>query len=455
MTVPDHGLDPALALDGGALSLAWALPFAGLLLSIALLPALAPRLWHRHAGIVAAAWVLAFLVPCVARFGVDVAAYQVVRVELLDFLPFILLIGALYTVTGGIRITGTVGGTPLTNTGVLALGTLLASLMGTTGAAMLLIRPLLRANRGRRHRVHVVVFFIFLVANIGGALSPLGDPPLFLGFLQGVDFFWTTRHLLAPTALTVAVLLALFFAIDLWCWRLVPTAEDVPEREPWGLAGGANVGLLAAITGALLLQALWHPGLSVSVLRVGVAVEKLAADLLLLAVTVASLRLIPMAQRRPNAFSWRPLTEVTILFGAIFVTIVPAMAILQAGSDGAAAPLLAVPSRDGRPDDALYFWMTGLLSSLLDNAPTYLIFFQAAGGDAPTLMTGGASTLAAISAGAVFMGAMTYIGNVPNMLVKTIAEEQGVPLPGFFGYMVWSSCLLLPLFAVLTLVFFR
>ena len=457
MASPGAGL--GLALDGREMGLWWVAPFLGLLLSVALLPGLAPTLWHRHFGKIAAAWALAFLVPCVARFGLEATGVQVLRMELLDFMPFVLLVGALYTVTGGIRVTGTVTGSPLANTGMLALGAALASVVGTTGAAMLLIRPLLRANEGRAHRTHVVIFFIFLVANIGGALSPLGDPPLFLGFLQGVDFFWTLRHLAAPTALLAGALLAVFFVIDLWYWGR--EADDVTvrpppsEREPLGLEGGINLVLLVAVIGAVLLQAEWRTGLAVSVAGVPVAVETLAGEAMLVALTLLSLVLIPMERRRPNAFTWVPMTEVTKLFGAIFVTIVPALAILRAGREGAAAGLLAALDPGGRPDPALYFWATGLLSGLLDNAPTYLIFFHAAGGDARTLMTGDATTLAAVSAGAVFMGANTYIGNAPNFLVRAIAAERGVALPGFLGYMAWSSALLLPLFALLTAVFFR
>ncbi len=441
--------------DGRALGLVWVVPFIGLLLSIAVMPWVCPGIWHRHFGKIALAWVLAFLGPCALAFGPGVAADQVARVLVRDFLPFLVMVGALYTITGGIRLTGTLRASPLANTAALAGGTVLASLVGSTGAAMLLIRPLLHANHGRRYRAHLVIFLIFLVCNIGGALSPLGNPPLFLGFLQGVDFFWTFRHLAAPTALMVLPLLALFYAIDLWCWRHEPVAVTETGHEPIGLEGGANLVLLGAIVGVVLVQALWHPEVTVWVFQVGVALQDGVAQLALLGISILSLVAVAPGPRRRNAFSWLPMIEVAKLFGAIFVTIIPALAILQAGSDGVAAGLLAALDHDGRPDGALYFWITGLLSSLLDNAPTYLIFFHAAGGDAEALMTSGATTLMAISTGAVFMGAVTYIGNVPNFLVKAVAEDRGVILPGFFGYLAWSCCLLLPLFGLVTVVFFR
>lgn len=445
-------------MDGRLLGPWWVAPFIGLLLSVALLPGLTPGLWHRHFGKVVVAWALAFLVPCVARFGLGATALQVLRMEVLDFLPFLIPIGALYTIAGGIRVTGALAGSPLVNTGALALGAGLASVIGTTGAAMLLIRPLLRANQGRERQTHVVIFFIFLVANIGGALSPLGDPPLFIGFVQGVDFFWPLRHLGAPMALMVAALLVIFFGIDLWCWRREAgvVRPPPPSGRAWPrLEGGLNLLPLAGVIGAVLLQAEWKSGLVVSVFGVAVAVETLVAEASMLVLAALSLILTPMARRRANAFTWAPLVEAAQLFAAVFVTVIPALAILHAGAEGAAAGVLAALEPGGAPAPALYFWATGLLSSLLDNAPTYLIFFHAAGGDAKALMTTGADTLTAISAGAVFMGAATYIGNAPNFLVRAIAIESGVAMPGFLGYVAWSALVLGPLFLALTAVFFR
>lgn len=442
------------ALDGSRLGSAWLIPFAGILLSVAVLPLLAPHLWHRHGGKIALGWALGFLLPCQVQFGGAVAWQQAVHVLLLEYLPFVILIGTLYTVTGGVRLTGTWRATPAGNTAVLALGTLLASVMGTTGAAMLLIRPLLQANRHRSRRVHVVVFFIFLVANVGGALSPLGDPPIFIGFLQGVDFFWTTTHLLLPTAFLAGWLLTVFYLIDRHYQRQECGAGGVAPEPGAGmrLEGAANLGLLAGVVGVLLLQGVWQSGAELMVAGTRIPLTLVVANLLLLAIAGLSLWLTPCSWRRDHGFGWEPLAEVAKLFAAIFVTIVPALAMLRAGTAGALAPLLALVSADGQPVNTMYFWVTGLLSGLLDNAPTYLIFFNAAGGDPAWLSTDGAGTLAAISAGAVYMGALTYIGNAPNIMVKAMAEREGVPMPGFLGYCGWSLLFLIPPFLSMTML---
>jgi len=444
---------------GAALSLAWAIPFAGMLLSIALLPLLAPAFWHRHYGKVAAFWSIALLLPYAAALGPAHAFEQVVHTLLAEYIPFILLLLALFTVTGGIHIKGNLHGTPLVNTALLGAGTALASVMGTTGASMLLIRPLLRANDSRRHRTHVVVFFIFLVANIGGSLTPLGDPPLFLGFLKGVDFFWTTRAMFGPMLVSSVILLGVFFLLDSWYYgrrdEVLPV--DPTPDSPLHVEGWINFlvfGPLVLLS--VLMSGFWKPGISFDLLGTPVELQNAVRDVLLVAITWASLRFTAHKVRRANHYEWGPIVEVGKLFAGIFLTIIPVIAILRAGSAGAMAPLVALVSGpDGAPDNAMYFWMTGALSSFLDNAPTYLVFFNLAGGDAQALMGPLSTTLTAISAGAVFMGANTYIGNAPNFMVKAIAEERGVRMPGFFGYMLWSALLLLPLFALLTLLFFK
>jgi Na+/H+ antiporter NhaD/arsenite permease-like protein len=430
-----------------ALSPIWGLPFAGMLLSIALAPLLAPRWWHHHYGKVAAAWALAFLLPCAIAFGPGVAAGQFMHALRDEYVPFVVLLGTLYTVAGGIHVRGNLHGSPGLNTGLLALGAALASFMGTTGACMLLIRPLLRANDNRRHVAHVVVFFIFIVGNAGGALTPLGDPPLFLGFLQGVGFFWTAQHLWAPALFIVGTLLALFYALDAWLFhrhgeiRPQDPTPDTHGTHGIAIEGRINLLLLAAVVALVLASGLGLPGW--------------ARDLGLAALALASLKLTPKAAHEANQFHWEPMLEVAKLFAGIFLTIVPVIAMLQVGADGPfGAVVRAVTRPDGAPDPAMYFWATGLLSSFLDNAPTYLVFFNTAGGDAATLMTALAPTLAAISAGAVFMGANTYIGNAPNLMVKAIAESRGVRMPGFFGYMLWSGGILLPLFVAMSFIWF-
>lgn len=454
-------LASAADLDGATLSPMWALPFAGTLLSIALFPLIAPRFWHHHYGKIIAVWSLLFLVPFAQVFGAHAAAANAVHALLSEYIPFIALIAALYIVAGGICVRGNLHGTPRLNTGLLALGTVLASLMGTTGAAMLLIRPLLRANDNRRHVAHVVVFFIFLAANAGGALTPLGDPPLFLGFLKGVDFFWTLHNILPETLFICGALLMIFYFLDRHYYlnkeEELPAAVDpTPDSPRIRIEGKRNFVLLLAVVGLVLMSGLWKPGIEFDVLGTPVGLQMIVRDVMLVVVSLLSLLITPATARSGNEFNWEPILEVGKLFAGIFLTIIPVIAMLKAGTDGAFSGVIRLVSdAGGQPIDSMYFWATGILSSFLDNAPTYLVFFNTAGGDPATLMTSGASTLAAISAGAVFMGANTYIGNAPNLMVKAIAESRGVRMPSFFGYMLWSICVLMPLFLVMTFIFFR
>jgi Na+/H+ antiporter NhaD/arsenite permease-like protein len=446
----------AAELDGATLGFAWALPFVGILLSIALFPLLAQHFWEHHHGKIAAVWVAIVTAPLLLAAGPATTAQLLTHTALLEYLPFILLLLALYTVASGIVVSGNLHGSPVTNTVLLAIGTALASVIGTTGASMVMIRPVIRANDDRRHNVHVIVFFIFLVSNIGGSLTPLGDPPLFLGFLRGVDFFWTTTHLLPETLFTVGLLLAVFFVLDTVIYgREGHTPRDPTPDRPIRVTGGVNFVLVGVIIGAILLSANLRLG-SISLVGTEVHLQNLLRDATMVVVTFVSLALTPKASHKANGFSWLPMAEVAALFAAIFVTIIPVLAMLRAGSSGAFAPLIAlVTNPDGTPNNAAYFWLTGGLSSFLDNAPTYLVFFEMAGGNAERLMRDGALTLAAISAGAVFMGANTYIGNAPNFMVYAMARHRGVKMPSFFGYMLWSGCVLVPIFLLVTLVFFR
>jgi Na+/H+ antiporter NhaD/arsenite permease-like protein len=446
----------AATLDGAALRWPWALPFIGILLTIATGPLLFPRVWHRHYGKLAFGWSVLTLAPLAAFFGPSNAFAAFAHEMLTEYLSFIALLFALYVVAGGILVTGNLRGTPLVNTAILAFGTSIASIVGTTGAAMILIRPLLRANAARLANVHVVVFFIFLVANIGGALSPLGDPPLFVGFLHGVDFFWPTRNLWFETALVAALVLVAFLVCDLWHYRkdrLVTTVGETKAPMTLGVSGSINLLLIAGIIAAILVSAAWKPGIGFNVYGTTVELQNIARDVALLLIAMLSLVLTPNEHREANGFTWGPIAEVAILFAGIFTCIIPVLAALHAGKDGSLYWLLAaVTARDGSPHDVAYFWLTGMLSAFLDNAPTYLVFFELAGGDARELMGPLAPTLRAISMGAVYMGALTYIGNAPNFMVYAIALERGVKMPSFFGYMAWSAVVLLPVFALLTFV---
>ncbi len=445
---------------GASLPLWSVLPFVGILLSIALFPLLAPRFWHHHFPKVSAFWAVAFAFPFILAFRGQ-AVHDILHIYIVDYIPFIILLWALFTVAGGILIRGSFAGTPLLNSVFLLVGTLIASWVGTTGAAMLLIRPVLRANARRRYRAHTVVFFIFLVANIGGSLTPLGDPPLFLGFLHGVPFFWTFS-LVTETAVVATLVLLVYLALDSVLWRRESAAVRAPSEGPHEklkVEGLHNLLFLAGIVGGVLLSGTWHPG-GVSILGIHQQVENLARDGILIAMGLLSLSTTSRKIRTDNEFGWAPILEVAYLFAGIFMTIIPALAILRAGEHGALAGLIRAADQPVH-----YFWLAGGLSSFLDNAPTYLTFLNTALGKffaglpereaIAALIAERASYLTAISLGAVYMGANTYIGNAPNFMVKSIAEETGVEMPSFFGYMLkYSIPILIPIFLLVTVLFF-
>ena len=452
------GLSFAAEFDGSRLNLMWAIPFAGILLSIALMPLMVPGFWHHHFGKISAAWTLAFFLPFAYFFGADAAGVSLVHALLAEYIPFIVLLTALYTVAGGIYIRGNLHGNPALNCGLLLIGVVLASFMGTTGASMLMIRPLIRANDNRQHKAHLVVFFIFLVSNVGGSLTPLGDPPLFLGFLKGVDFFWTVSYIFPETLFLVISLLIIFYIIDSYYFKKegVLPVDPTPDTRRIGFDGGANFWLLGAAAGLVLMSGVWKSPVAVDLAGTVVGLPSMVRDIGLIVITLISLRITAKNVHDSNQFSWAPMQEVAKLFVGIFLTIIPVIAMLKAGADGPfSAIVTAVTRPDGSPDPAMYFWATGLLSSFLDNAPTYLVFFNTAGGDPKVLMTTLAPTLAAISAGAVFMGANSYIGNAPNLMVKAVAEDRGVKMPSFFGYMAWSCSILIPLFIIMTFIWFK
>lgn len=443
-------------IDGSELSLIWAIPFVGILLSIAIFPLILPRIWHKHFGKISAFWAGLFILPFTFSFGVQLALYEALHVLLLEYIPFIILLLSLYTVSGGVRISGSLKGTPLVNTSILTIGTIIASWMGTTGAAMLLIRPLLRAIENRTHQTHTVVFFIFLVANIGGGLSPLGDPPLFLGFLKGIDFFWPTIHMFLPTLFMSVCLLVIYYCIDRFFF-IKEDSDQIQETEPpkpIAIEGKINLLLILGVVGAVLLSGVWKSGINIHLYHIDVPLQNITRDILLLFIAFLSLKLTSKEKRVENGFTWFPILEVGKLFICIFLTIIPAIAILKAGKDGALGGIIDLVFHEGEPANAMFFWLTGILSSFLDNAPTYLVFFNTAGGDPATLMGPLSGTLLAISAGAVFMGAMTYIGNAPNFMVRSIATEFGIKMPSFFGYMIWSVLFLGPLLLVMSYIFF-
>jgi Na+/H+ antiporter NhaD/arsenite permease-like protein len=444
-------------LDGAVLSWPWSLPFIGMLLTIAVGPLLFPNIWSRHYGKFAAGWSVLTVAAIAFAFGAAEAFDAFLHAMLLDYMSFIPLLFSLYVVAGGILVTGNLHGTPAGNAGMLLVGVVLASFVGTTGAAMIMVRPLIRANEGRRRKSHVLVFAIFLIANVGGALTPLGNPPLFVGFLHGVDFLWPAQHLLSAVTLLVVMVLAIFVAVDVWYYRqehYEVVSRHKTEVTVVRIRGLINLYLLGCIIAAILLSATWKPEIVISIRGIDVELQNLVRDGIIVVIALVSLKLTPAEHREANGFSWEPIREVAKLFAGIFVCIIPMLAMLKAGPRGGFAWMLALTSDTGAAHDLAYFWLSGILSGVLDNAPTYLMFFELAGGDAGELMGPLAGTLAAISLGASSMGAMTYIGNAPNLMIYAIAVERGIAMPSFFSFMVWSGMVLLPVFAIVGWVYF-
>ena len=418
-----------------ALGLLWVVPFLGLLLSIALLPSIASAHWLRRHGEWTLFWALAFLVPAAMTRGAGAVATVLGQTALHEYVPFILLLAALYVVTGGIQIRGTPRTGAGLNTGLLAAGTVLAGVIGTLAASLLLVRPLIRINRHRARRTHLFVFFIVLVSNVGGALSPSGNPPLLIGYLKGVPFLWPLEHLWLPTLVLSAGLLATFFILDHYLLRREPLF--VREMAKLGVGGVVNIPLLIGVVATVI------------------AAPEYVADALYVVFAGLSLWLTPANARRANDFAWGPIVEVAILFAGIFVTLIPAIGVIAAGPGGPASPLFAALIVDGAPNDLLFYAATGSLSAILDNAPTYLVFFDFAGGDAARLTGALTTTLAAISAGAAYFGALTYLGNAPNLVVKSLAEAHGVKMPSFFVFAGLAVLIAGPWYALVALLFFR
>ncbi len=443
-------------IDARNLQLIWIVPFLGILLSIALFPLIIPHFWHHHYGKVSLFWWIIFFSAFSFKFGISTGTYYFLEVYILEFIPFIVLLLALFTVAGGIQLKGDLAGTPKINTLMIFTGGALASFMGTTGAAMVMIRPILKANRWRRNKVHIVVFVIFIVANVGGGLTPLGDPPLFLGFLKGVDFFWTATHMLLPVLFVLGILLVIFFIMDTYYYRREKNKPDVSTaKEKIQLVGVPNMLLLPCIILAVLVSSM-DLGNAFTIHYVEVPLASVLQTALLLLITLISLKVSSPGIREGNGFNWEPINEVAKLFATIFMTMVTPIAMLKAGADGPMGMVIrGVVNSSGEFVNSHFFWATGILSSFLDNAPTYLVFFNTAGGNPADLMTVHAGTLLAISAGAVFMGANTYIGNAPNFMTKSIAEEDGVRMPSFFGYMFkYSIPILIPVFILTAYIFF-
>jgi Na+/H+ antiporter NhaD/arsenite permease-like protein len=443
---------------GADLELWTVLPFVALLLSIAILPLAAAHWWEKNSNKAIVAGALAAIVAIYLIVAHPHQGPHELLEKLKEYSSFIILLAALYVISGGVYIKGSLSGTPLANTALLAIGAVLASVIGTTGASVLLVRPLLRANQSRVAKAHIVVFFIFVVSNCGGLLTPLGDPPLFLGFLKGVPFLWTLEQLWPQWLLVNSALLVVFNIYDQVVLdreerqRPGSQLEEVMKHEPVRIDGLLNFLFLAGIVVAIFCsgQFQWPYGIQEGIM---------------LALAIAGYVTTPARNRAANKFTFGPIIEVAVLFIGIFITMAPALQILNAWGAGLRMRDLGQFTMS-HPWE--FFWASGMLSSFLDNAPTYLTFGATAAGlegitadDSPYMIQylakgpEAVALLAAISCGAVFMGANTYIGNGPNFMVKAIAEENGIKMPSFFGYMAYSGAILLPVFVVVTLIFFR
>ncbi len=445
-------------IPGHILNLWWGVPFIGVLFSIAFCPLLIPRVWNHHYGKIVNSWAVLLLIFYLTYFDKKNVSLTLLHSLLLHYVPFILLLGTLFILSGGLWIKARFKGNPIKNTLLLLAGTILANFIGTTGSCILLARPLLQANEGRLYRTHLLLFLIFLVGNIGGSLTPLGDPPLFLGYLQGVPFTWPLMHML-PLFLGMAVpLLLLFYGIDsyLYCKESPSHKPQGYERFTFEIEGKINFLLLICLIGVLFWTSLWSVSSSTLVIfEIPLLLSDLTRDFSFIVLGCLSFLLTPKKCYEANQFSWKPFQEVAKIFFAIFITIIPVLSILEAKEEGALNFIInALSTTQGESIPFYYFWISGLFSAFLDNAPTYLVFFQTAGGDAHDLVHYYPKTLLAISCGSVFMGALTYIGNAPNFMVKVLAEEKRIKMPSFFVYIAISSVLLLPLLAIIAYVFF-
>lgn len=446
------------------LELLLCIPFAGLLLSIAVMPLIKGEWWESHQPLVVGFWILLMLVPFAFVYGPHKAAETVLECTVNDYLTFIVLLFGLFCVSGNITMEGDFAGSPRINVGLLALGTFLASCIGTTGASMLMVRPVIKMNSWRKRKSHIMVFFIFMVSNMGGCLTPIGDPPLLMGFMRGVPFFWS-MHLFPVLIFNMAILLFVFYHLDKWAYRKDIARGRKPDISKPGtefsIDGLHNIVFLVMIVAAVILSGVL-PGMSAFQDAAGnvrgihifgevtLTFPAMIEIVLILLAAWLSFRTTKSEIRRRNHFTWGAIKEVAVLFIGIFITMQPALMLLK-----------AVGPELGVTEPFQMFWATGTLSSFLDNTPTYLVFLTTAGtlgftqGIATSLGTVPQKVLSAVSCGAVFMGANTYIGNAPNFMVKSISDENGVNMPSFFGYMLWSLVFLVPVFVIDTLVFFR
>lgn len=431
-------------------SMLWGVPFFGIILSMSFLPLISPKFWEKYSGYVPLGWTLLYLTAIGFSFGIAEVGKAFAKPLIDDYVSFIVQIATLYIVAGGIYIDFPSGKGPAFNTIFLFFGAILAGWIGTTGASMLLIRPFLRVNTKRQHKVHLMIFFILLVANIGGAATPLGDPPLFIGFLKGIDFFWFIRHLYPILFGTIVTLCAMFYAIDTYLFKKETGHFDISQDDAsFSIKGIKNLLLLMLI---LLVVILCQFPERFSLFGDEYLYSSLIRNCLLIGIAACSIKITHKNIREANGFTLAPIREVAEFFIAMFVTVSPLLVILAQGKDGAFAPIFEWIAPNGTYSLIKCFWASGLLSSFLDNAPTFLVFFHLTSGNAQELMTVKSAILSTFSISTVFMGALTYIGNAPNLMIRSISESYGIKVPSFLGYIKWSAGILIPIFIIISVV---
>lgn len=438
-------------LQGSDLSIWWALPFIGMLLSIATGPILFPKVWHHHYGKVSLFWLSLVGVGLVALLGFQSAQITLFEILLDDYIPFLILIGALYTINSGFYLEIRGHGGPLINAFVMLVGAIAANFIGTTGASLLFIQPLIRLNAGRKYKTHTVIFFIFIVCNIGGALTPIGDPPLFLGFLNGINFLWPLKNLWIPTVFVIGSLILIYMIMEAFFvhkeQNIFSHKLHTEDLKKFHIQGKKNCLFLLIVIVSVVGSGLYQTNVHINILGCHRPLEHMLRDICIFLAAVFSYAISSQEVHRKNNFSWEPIEEIALIFAGIFITAVPVFAMLHAKENGVFASLVQVAFQENQqPNPGVFFWASGALSAFLDNAPTYLVFFHLAGGNPQLLMGEYSQVLSVISCASVYMGALTYIGNAPNFIIRNIAHKHHIEMPSFFGYMKWSCFILLPLF---------
>lgn len=435
------------------------IPFISVLMLMTLAPYAFPRFWHRYESVILGSLGAITVVGLTFTIGKQSTVYELIHIFIQDYLPFLILLSSLYIVTSGLQVQVNIRPTPLNNTIFLGIGSLLSSFIGTTGASMVLLRPFIDINQKRVHKTHGIIFFIFLISNIGGCLTPIGDPPLFLGYLNGIDFFWTLKNLFIPFLMTSGILLLSFYLLDAYFYSKQDSSIFVSSfnEKPINLKGRHNIILIFFLIVFVILpgvlQRSYPNCFQLNIQGHVISWVQILCNIGLLLTSFFSFILTSKKIRHQQHFSWKPIQEVARVFAIIFITIIPISLMLKAAGQGPLSYIFNITQQSSAPA-FIYFWLTGIFSAFLDNAPTYLLFFKMAGGEPNNLMNSGSLILMAISLGSVFFGAVTYIGNAPNFMVRSLAKQAGIEMPGFLGYMLWSIALLIPLFLGISLCLF-